>query len=298
MIAMLLFSVFAALLVFFAGRRDEARDPRLTVLVLGLLAVFPVLWLILPKYGILPATAASSGDVGFPFMKVLVLLWAAGFSIRSVKLVLAARQISQWRNRSVLICRQGRVEIREFDGLRGPVAAGVFRPVVFVPAAWSEWSEECRRMVLEHEMAHHARHDPLWRWVAEIACAVNAGNPLVSWITRRLTMQCEMACDAQVLKKGVPVSDYAHLLCDFAEDGSSGKLVLAVSASSTLEDRVQRLINPRRPLGAAGIFMFVTLAVVIAGGLALFTAAPDIAAPVSSDEVELRWSANPFPGEN
>jgi bla regulator protein BlaR1 len=297
MIAMLVFSVFAALLVFLAGRRDQAQDLRLTVLVLGLLAVFPMLWLLLPKYGVLPVTSAGGEGAGTAWMEMLFLLWAAGFLIKSVKLVLAARQISQWRNRSVLISRQGRVEIRKLDGLRGPVAAGVVRPVVFVPETWSGWSGDCQRMVLDHEMAHHARRDPLWRWIAEIACVVNGGNPLVSWITRRLTMQCEVACDAQVLENGVSASDYAHLLCDFAEDLPSGKLTLAVSSSS-LEDRVRRLMAPRRPAGVAGVFTLVALAVLMAGVLALFTAAPEATAPLTPDEVGLRWSANPFPGEN
>lgn len=298
MIAMLIFSVVAALLVLLTGRRDQAHDPRLTVLLLGLLAVFPVLWLVLPKYGILPVRSGEGGETGFLWMESLCLLWAVGFSIKSVKLVIAAREISRWRNRSVLIGRQGEVEIRRLGGLRGPVATGVFRPVVFVPPAWDEWSEACRRMVLEHEMTHHSRRDPLWRWVAEIACTVNGGNPLVSWITRRLTMQCEVACDARVLNKGVSASDYAHMLCDLADDESSGKLALAVSTSSSLEDRVRRLMGPRRPLGNAGLFTLVTLTVIIAGVLASFTMAPESATPVTSDEVELRWSANPFPSEN
>jgi beta-lactamase regulating signal transducer with metallopeptidase domain len=297
MIAIFTFSVVAVLMVFLAGRRDQAHDPRLTVLVLVLLAIFPLSWLLSPKYGVLPVASEGVPAAGFPWMESLLLLWAAGFLIKSVKLVIAAREISRWRDRSVLISRHGRVEVRRLDGLRGPVAAGVFRPVVFVPETWSGWSEDCRRMVLEHEMTHHARRDPLWRWVAEIACAMNGGNPLVGWITRRLTMQCEVACDAQVLKNGVSVDDYAHLLCDFAEHGSSGKLALAMSASSSLEDRVRRLVTPRCRLGSASVFVLLTITIAVAGALALFTVAPETSR-VSADEVELRWSANPFPGEN
>lgn len=296
MIAILTFSVIAALLVFLAGRRDQARDPRLTVLVLGLLAAFPLLWLLLPKYGVLPVTSDAAAATGFPWMELMIVIWAAGFLIKSVKLVIAAREIARWRNLSVLMERRGEVEVRRLEGLRGPVAAGVFRPVIFVPETWSDWSGKCRRMVLEHEMTHHIRRDPLWRWVAEIACAVNGGNPLVSWITRRLTMQCEVACDAQVLKNGVSVSDYARLLCDFAENVPSGKLALAVSASSSLEDRVRRLMTPRSPLGSASVILLVTITIGIAGALALFTAAPEVTS-VSAEEVDLRWSANPFPGE-
>src|SRR5690606_31547326 len=50
----LIFSVFAAAAVWFTGRRDAARDPRLTVIALALLAGFPLLSL-LPELRVLPA---------------------------------------------------------------------------------------------------------------------------------------------------------------------------------------------------------------------------------------------------
>ncbi|RYD18650.1 MAG: M56 family metallopeptidase, partial [Verrucomicrobiaceae bacterium] len=224
MIAMLTFSAVAALLVYLAGRGDAARDPRLTLVALGLLAVFPVLWFFLPKVGVLPAGAGSAtgGEgSGISWLWIAGAVWAAGFSYGAVRLVLAARGISGWRMRSVLSGSEDGVEIRRLDGLRGPVAAGVFRKVVFVPAAWETWPHETRRMVMEHELAHHRRRDPLWRWIAEIACVVNGCNPLVTWMARRLAEQCEYACDAEVLSRGgVTARDYARLLCDFAESGA------------------------------------------------------------------------------
>jgi hypothetical protein len=47
MIPLLLFPVLAAGVVWLAGRRDPARDPRLTTLSLCLLALFPLLMLLL-----------------------------------------------------------------------------------------------------------------------------------------------------------------------------------------------------------------------------------------------------------
>jgi beta-lactamase regulating signal transducer with metallopeptidase domain len=298
MIAMLTFSAVAALLVHLAGWRDRARDPRLTVITLVLLAVFPLLIALVPKCGVLPATASGGGVGGFPWMKVLLLLWSAGFLIATARLLFAAKGVSNWRKHSVLVCRSGSVEIRRLDDLRGPVAAGVFRPVIFVPQAWDEWSEGVRGLVLDHELAHHRRRDPLWRWVAEIACAVNGLNPFVIWITRRLTLQCEYACDALVLKKGVPAGDYARLLCDFAEDRPSGRLVLAMSASTSLESRVRRLMRPDAPQGRVGIVLLATLAVVMAAVLASIAPVDVSGPPVFAEEVKLRWSADPFPGEN
>ncbi|MES2923055.1 MAG: M56 family metallopeptidase [Verrucomicrobiota bacterium] len=295
---MLTFSGVAALLVFLAGRNDKARDPRLTVLALALLAVFPVLLACLPKFAVLPVRAASGNPSGFPWMDVLLLVWAAGFLAMTLRLIVSALGISKWRRRSLLLDRVDGVEIRQLSGLKGPVAAGVIWPVVFVPGEWNDWSDETRRIVLDHEHAHHRRRDPLWRWIAGIACAVNGGNPLVIWMVRRLTMQCEFACDAMVLEKGVAVRAYATLLCDLAEARPPAGPVLAMAARSTLESRVRRLLNPHPSQATAGLAGLFILTLTVAAALPMIGSGKISPEPVSRDEVRTRWAADPFPGES
>ena len=297
MIAMLLFSAAATLLVFLAGRNDKARDPRLTVLALALLAVFPLLLAVVPKFAVLPRPVANFERSGFPWLDFLLLVWSVGFLTTTLRLGFAARGISKWRRNSLLLGRVDRVEIRQLSGLRGPVAAGVIRPVIFVPQEWRQWPEETRRIVLNHELAHHRRRDPLWRWVAGIACAVNGGNPLVSWMVRRLTVQCEFACDAMVLQKGVAVRTYVNLLCDFAEARPPSGPVLAMAASSTLESRVRRLLNPRPQKGVAGLMVLSGLILTLAAAIPMLGSGKIVSPPVSRDEIHLRWAADPFPGE-
>ncbi len=297
MIAILLFSGFAALLVCLAGLRDPARDPRLSVLVLALLALYP-LTIFLPKTSVVvvvPALAVD--DSGFSWVTVVLGLWVVGFSLAVIRLLVAARMIASWRKRSQLVGEVDEVEIRQLAGLRGPVAAGVLRPVIFVPESWSLWSEEARKIVLAHELAHHLRRDPLWRWIAEIACAVHGCNPLVVWISRRMSLQGEYACDALVLKNGVRPSDYVRLLCEFAEQRAPRGPVMAMAVASTLESRVKRMMTPPRNDGFAALMVLVPLTLGLAGVLATFGLQTRTSAPVSAEEVELRWSANPFPGE-
>lgn len=304
MIAMLTFSAIAALLVYLAGRGDAARDPRLTLVALGLLAVFPALWFFLPKVGVLPATAGNATEAGegsgFSWWSIAGAVWVVGFLYGAVRLLLAARGISAWRKRSVFSGSEDGVEIRVLDGLRGPVAAGVFRKVVFVPEAWETWPHETRRMVMEHELAHHRRRDPLWRWIAETACVVNGCNPLVTWMARRLAEQCEYACDAQVLSRGgVSARDYARLLCDFAESSTPRGPVLAMSSSgSALESRVRRLMKPVSPKGNVVVPVLLVVVTGVAAGLAVLGPQVEKSAEVfTKEEVEMRWSAEAFPGE-
>lgn len=305
MLAMLIFSGIAAAAVWLAGRRDAARDPRLTTLCLALLAVFPLLGACLPKLPLLPAaTATATGNTdatGFAWLTLLWVLWAAGFAVATARLLLAQRGVAHWRARSVPVAAVDGVAIRLLAGLRGPVAAGVWRRVVFVPEAWHTWPASVRQMVLDHELTHHRRRDPLWRWVAGLACAVNWFNPAVAWMARRLAAQCEFACDAAVLRRGVAASAYARLLCDCAEPRVPRGPLLAMADCSALESRVRRLVKPSRPLHRWVVACFIALTLSAAATLALLGPAktPDLTPKegFTPQEVETRWSANPFPGE-
>jgi beta-lactamase regulating signal transducer with metallopeptidase domain len=308
MIAMLIFSglIFsglAAVAVWLAGRRDAALDPRLTTLCLVLVMVFPLLGAWLPKLALLPAAtvADASGKVGFAWLKLLWVLWVIGFVIAGLRLLLAQREVARWRAHSMRVAVVAGVEIRKLTGLRGPVAAGVWRRVVFVPYAWHDWTASTRQMVLDHELTHHRRRDPLWRWVAELACAVNWFNPAVAWMARRLSMQCEFACDAAVLCNGAAVEDYARLLCDCAEQRVPRTPLLAMADSATLESRVRRLVKPAVPVSTWVVACLIAFTLAAAATLALLgpEKSPDLAPKevFTPQEVETRWSANPFPGE-
>lgn len=297
MISILLFTAISALLVFLAGRKDQARDLKLTALILVLLVLFP-LSVFLPKTGVLLAPIVTGKGSWFPWQSVILGLWAMGFLVASSRLIFAGWGIARWRKKSEKVGSVGGVEIRQLDGLAGPVAAGVFRPVIFVPRDWKEWSEATRSMVLAHELAHHWRRDPLWRWIAEIAIVIHGCNPLVIWISRRLTLQFEFACDAQVLGDGVDRVDYARLLCDFSQARVPSGPILGMASISSLESRVRRLVKPQASRGSVSVFFLIVLTIAVAGALAtLGPAARDSSPEISSEELDLRWSANPFPGE-
>jgi beta-lactamase regulating signal transducer with metallopeptidase domain len=303
MIAMLTFSGIAAAAVWLAGRRDAARDPRLTTLCLALVVVFPLLGAWLPKLPLLPAATLAGGREAADGAGINLLrgLWAIGFAVAALRLLLASREITRWRARSEPVTWVARVEIRMLAGLRGPVAAGVWQRVVFVPVGWNEWTASARQMVLDHELTHHRRHDPLWRWVAELACAVNWFNPAVAWMARRLAVQCEFACDAAVLRGGVAAGAYARLLCDCAEPRTQRGPMLAMADCAALECRVRRLVKPAGPVRGWVVACFIALTLAAAATLALLGPAPPPDPPPGTVftplEIETRWSANPFPGE-
>jgi beta-lactamase regulating signal transducer with metallopeptidase domain len=299
MIPLLLFPVLAAAMVWLAGRRDPARDPRLTTLSLSLLALFPLL-LLLPKVAILPAQAVipTGQSLHFLWINALKLIWISGIIVGLVKLVLGVLGLRSWLKKSMLLKRlEGGIELRQLETIHGPVAAGVFRKVVFVPSEWSEWDEETRATVLSHELAHHHRRDPLVRWIGSLVVALHWFNPLVHWMIRRLALQCEQACDRQVVSNGVESIRYAELLCRFASNRRMPVGALAMAEQSSLELRVRHLMQPKH---AKGFITLAVLALITVGGASLLAVAGNKIAPQQAadrEEVELRLNADPFPAD-
>ncbi len=297
MIPILTFSIIAFGLVFLAGIRDSARDPRLTVLLLFLLAVFPVLVAVLPKYGIFPSVARVTGGAGLPWGRIFLAIWAMGFAGTVGRLIWAILALQRWRGRSVEVARVAGVAVCEMERLHGPMAAGVFHRVIFVPTSWHTWTEEIRRVVLQHELAHHRRRDPLCRLLVELVLAVYWYHPLVHWMARRFVIQCEYACDTRVLRDGIDPKIYARVLCDFAEQRAFSPLALPMAEISALESRVTRMLKPARGHGGKVLLALGGVGVLAACSISMIDRKSEVHTPESRIETQLRFSANPFPGE-
>ncbi len=79
---------------------------------------------------------------------------------------------------------------------------GLRRPAVLVSDDAETWSEDRRRAVMLHELAHVRRRDSLTQTLASLATALYWPHPGVWWAARRLQVEREFACDDCVLRAG------------------------------------------------------------------------------------------------
>jgi HEAT repeat protein len=135
-----------------------------------------------------------------------------------------------------------------------PMAWGIFRAAVLMPADADTWPSHRLRVVLLHELAHVKRRDCLTHLVAQIACAAYWFNPLAWMAARRLRMERERACDDLVLAAGTRGSDYADQLLDIARVMRAGRFPavmagasLAMAQRSQLEGRLMAILDPSVP---------------------------------------------------
>jgi beta-lactamase regulating signal transducer with metallopeptidase domain/predicted nucleic acid-binding Zn-ribbon protein len=127
-----------------------------------------------------------------------------------------------------------------------PMAGGVWRPTIFLPSSARVWSDEQRDLVLAHEIAHLAGHDPLRHVAARLAVALYWFHPLAWLAASQAAAAREQACDEAVLALGIRPSAYARVLLDLAESiqpapPAFGALPMVQRAH--LETRLMAILN-------------------------------------------------------
>lgn len=155
------------------------------------------------------------------------------------------------------------------NSIRVPMTFGWLRPLVLLPDNATAWPEDRRDAAIAHELAHIARHDCLWNFIAEAACAVWWFHPLAWMLASRARKDAEQAADNAVLRAGMQPSDYAQHLLDVArETAGSWEFAagIAMAEPSKLESRVVAVLDPnasRLPLSRRAFAALTSVVAVV-----------------------------------
>ena len=129
-----------------------------------------------------------------------------------------------------------------------PLTWGLSCPTILLPSGAEGWSQERRRIVLWHELAHIARGDWLLQICTEIARAIYWFHPLAWMAATALRHESERACDDVVLRSGISAEDYAGELLELARSFTNSPTricpALAIARTSKLERRFAAMLNP------------------------------------------------------
>ena len=132
---------------------------------------------------------------------LLLALWAAGaLAFLAVQWGRHARFIGRAVREGEYLARTGGVEVIMSAQVPGPMAAGIFRRRVLLPADFTgRYSPAERRLALLHEGAHHDRLDLFANLAGLVVLAAHWWNPIAHAAWRAFRSDQELACDATVL---------------------------------------------------------------------------------------------------
>lgn len=142
-----------------------------------------------------------------------------------------------------------RVQVVESDKLSSPIAFGLFRPAIGLPASFAEQFTPAQQdAMLAHELAHLAAGDAAWQLLADLATAVWWWHPMAWWARRQLQSASEVAADeASLVVRNGPAAlaeSLVKLGAQLTTAKSSGGLgIEGRGFRSGLGRRVERLLR-------------------------------------------------------
>jgi TonB family protein len=229
-------------------------------------------------------------------------LWAAGTAVALAQMALAARAMVSARARARRYAAEDFSRLAdELDMPRGvpvleaapgsmPMTFGLWRPAIFLPADAAQWSDERRRMVVLHELAHVRRGDVAAHLLARAALCFYWWNPLAWMAWREFLKEREHATDDLVLRTGARASDYAAHLLDVARAmqpaPAIGWAAVAMARRSQLEGRLLAILDSsvnRRAIERATMAAVAVAAVALMAPLAAMHAQDPNDAAVPAD---------------
>jgi beta-lactamase regulating signal transducer with metallopeptidase domain len=227
-----------------------------------------------------PITASATA--GRPIIPIVAAIWMVGVLLVLLRLAFGTWRVGQlardgsrvedgvWLSLTQRLANRLGVT-RPLILLRGerlavPVTWGIVYPAVLLPQDADTWSEERRRFVLVHEMAHVKRFDALTQLLAQISVAVFWFDPLVWLAAHRMRVEREHACDDYVLRDGTAPSLYAGELLEMVRSigmpshdrAAPAFAALAMARRSEFEGRMLAILDPRldrHTLTRRGTFM-------------------------------------------
>ena len=202
-----------------------------------------------------------------PLVPWILLFWLAGVAVLTAR-ALRERLLVGWLRRqgeragatlqrsldrlAGLSRLARRIELRVSDVVRVPSAIGWLRPVILLPPALLlQLTPAQLELILAHELAHIRRNDYAVNLLQTVLETLLFFHPAVWWVSRRVRIEREHACDRFAVQlTGDPVA-YARALTDVAALGlppaAAPVMALTGPKGVSLMERIHRILESQGP---------------------------------------------------
>lgn len=189
------------------------------------------------------------------FVLPILLVWIAGAVLMLVRtgrdLIAVERLVARATPVELpagLKERMRGVRVAASSEAPGPMAAGLFRPVVVLPESHiAQLTSKGMAALLEHERAHIERRDMMVALLQRIVLALLWWSPALHWISRRIDEERELACDETAVERTGDARAFARSLTTQAENqlwARAPRLAVgAIGPRSGFGFRIKRLID-------------------------------------------------------
>ena len=161
-----------------------------------------------------PTTSAPSLNISW--WQIIALTWLLGMLIflvyhgikhyRFVKMtvrwsdkVIDKKVLSLFQEVKTEMRVSKKIDLQVCPFIGSPMLAGFFNHRILLPAKYL--AEDELRFIFKHELVHYKRKDLGYKCLVLVATAIHWFNPIVYLMAKAIDIQCELSCDAAVVKR-------------------------------------------------------------------------------------------------
>lgn len=224
---------------------------------------------------VLPSSAAVGSSIApaaavqtFPWVGFLFCLWLAGAAVflvfHLVNHLRFLRMLKRWgepaddplffealRAAKERLGITAQINLRVCPSVSSPMTTGFVRPVILLPR--DDFSSEELSYIFLHELVHWKRKDLWYKSLVVLATAIHWFNPVVYLAARAISSQCEISCDAEVVRGAGPeerrryseailgaIGNRSRVQTVFSTNFSGGKKSMKKRISSILDTKAKK----------------------------------------------------------
>lgn len=183
-------------------------------------------------------------------LELICLLWILGtillfcFSIFSYIMLL-------WKihkNSTIISCPEltmftgKKITVLQGEYFSSPFMTGIIKPTLFLPDI--KMTPEERKNILRHEITHFKRRDIWYKWFAMIVKCIHWFNPVIYFVVRQISMECEISCDLAVVSNMNQEEErsYINTILSVLSHNSKKNIFLTIKMADSKEQIKRRFI--------------------------------------------------------
>lgn len=163
---------------------------------------------------------------------------------------------------------KAQIEYKTCPGISSPMMVGFFRPVILMPSI--QLSENELIFILRHELTHFKRHDLWYKTIVLAATVLHWFNPIAYFMARATSVQCEIACDALVLKnENMQMrKQYGETIIAVVRGGKAHQTALSTNfygGKRGMKNRIASMLDGKRKKAGVTILCIVLAGIMLTG---------------------------------
>ncbi|MFT3982416.1 MAG: M56 family metallopeptidase [Lachnospiraceae bacterium] len=232
-----------------------------------------------------PAPGMQADIPPFSMWEIAFFLWLTGIAVILVYQILRHNRfmnmVKRWSEAGTTpeILRildtlkqeqkiKAQIEYKTCPSISSPMMVGFFRPVILMPSI--RLSEHELIFILRHELTHFKKHDLWYKTIVLAATVLHWFNPIVYFMARATSVQCEIACDALVLENEDMQmrKQYGETIIAVVRGGKAHQTALSTNfygGKRGMKNRIVSMLDGKRKKAGVTILCIVLAGIMLTG---------------------------------